>query len=137
MQTQLNVLSNIISRTNGKLDTIVELLNKNKIKISDDKLMISDAVEIQILYSNHGSISLGKFFRRGARTLSHVHENLSEYLICINGSAKVFYNEQETNLDYQDCIFIPSNTSHVVEALVDNTEIVAVCVPAEEGYKKR
>lgn len=135
MHDNLVLLDNILSRTHSKLNTIVELLEKGEIRATVDSLLVSESVEIKTIFENHATISVGLFAFKGSKMLTHQHKNVSEYLICIKGSAIITSHDEDKILYYKESVLIPNNTLHAVTALEDNTEIVAVCIPAEKGYK--
>lgn len=137
MLEQLEVLNNIIVRTNEKLHTIVDLLNKGEMKTTHCSLLASDSVEIKTVFENHATISVGLYKYKGSQMIRHKHNNIEEYLICLYGTFNIQYNNMNNILNYKECILIPRNTLHTVIALEDNAELAAVCVPSEEGFKRR
>jgi quercetin dioxygenase-like cupin family protein len=136
MQEKLEILNSIIDRTNGKLHTIMALLEKGEMLANHNKLILSDSMEIQTVYENKASVSIGKFKYRGDKMVEHEHSNITEYIICVSGKINIYYNQEVKTLNYKECILMPANTPHSIEVLEDDTELVAVCVPADEGYKR-
>lgn len=136
MQTRLETLNDIIDRTNGKLHTIMALLEKGEMQTNHNKLILSDSAEIQTVYENRASVSVGRFKYRGDKMVEHEHKNITEYIICVSGQIDVHYNQEVKTINYKECILIPANTPHSIEVLEDDTELVAVCIPADEGYRR-
>ena len=136
MKKELDALNNIIARTNGELHTIVELLNRGEMKLTANSLIVSDDIEIKTVFENKATVSVANFKYANCSMTMHEHHNVEEYLICANGKANIYYNDTDHFINYKECILVPSNTLHIVTALEDNTELIAVCIPAEEGYKR-
>lgn len=137
MKEELDALNNIIARTNGKLHTIVELLNRGEMKLTETSLLASDDIEIKTVFENKATVSVAEFKHAGCTMTMHEHQNVEEYLICASGKVNVRYNDADHFINYKECVLVPSSTLHTVTALEDNTELIAVCIPAEEGYKRR
>lgn len=137
MKEQFDALNNIIARTNGKLNTIVELLNRGEMKLTETSLIVSDDIEIKTVFENKATVSVAEFKCAGCTMHPHEHTNVAEYLICANGKVNVHYNDTDHIVNYKECVLVPNDTLHTVTALEDNTELIAVCIPAEIGYKRR
>lgn len=135
MPDALQQAAEIFSRTNKKLDTIKDLLDRGEMRIEQRHLKQNGDIDIQTLYAKEATISIGVWHKQGTIMKSHIHNNIVEYLICIKGSFGITLPYGYRILKTKDCASIPANILHSVVALEDNATMVAICIPPEELYK--
>lgn len=64
----------------------------------------------------------------------HVHGDVIEYLICVQGSFLEFFENQGVRIVRPgECVSIPKNTVHKSRAIEPNTVLVYVCIPADKA----
>jgi hypothetical protein len=70
--------------------------------------------------------------------ISHIHEGVSEILICYEGSLEVLTKDENDNIlitsvTAGQLIEIPSMTPHIVKS-TNGCKLIAVTMPASQGY---
>ena len=135
-EESLQELKEIFDRTSKKLVTINDLLEQGEIKIDNKLLKFNDDIELNNIYSNGSSVAIVKFPKKNKIYPVHCHDSVIEYLICTKGSFGVVFGNGYRVLKYKECASIPESTLHTVSALEDNSEMLAICIPFEEVYKR-
>ena len=131
----INSVLDSLQKTNGKLATLNSLLEAGEAKLFNGKLNFNK-VEIKTIHAERASISIGIWKKQGDRYPNHVHENTIEYLICTKGSFGLSLPHGYRIINYKDCASIPENMIHSVVALEDDSEMIGICVPSDEAYKR-
>lgn len=131
-------LDKIFTRTEQKIVTINDILIKGDARIEDNFVKFKDgknnSIDVKTIYSNGVSISIGYYPSKNSLFPIHCHKNIREYLICLKGSFGITFGRGYCILKYKECSSIPENEIHSVNALEDNSELLAICIPQEEGY---
>jgi len=133
---KFEAITEIFSRTSKKLDTIKDLVEKGEMRIENRFLKQNNTLNIETIYAKEATISIGTWFKQGNMMKSHIHEGIIEYLICVRGSFGVSLPHGYRLMKTKDCAAIPENCLHSVTALEDDSKMIAVCIPAEEIYKR-
>jgi mannose-6-phosphate isomerase-like protein (cupin superfamily) len=120
-QTSLNI---------GKVFAVNELRAIN----GGGMVEVDKQVILKNIWSNKASVTWGKWAGAGSKYPDHMHEESSEYLICITGSFSVTFSKYIRILKIGECVSLPKKTIHSVTALEDNSEMMAICVPEEQAY---
>lgn len=136
LDESLRNLSDIYTRTNKNLVTIMSLLEKGEAKISNNMIKINNDIDVKTIYANGSSVSIAKFFKQGARYPSHCHENIIEYLICTKGSFGVSFEGGYRIVKYTECVSIPKNSLHSATSLEKDSELLGICLPSDVTYKR-
>ena len=120
----------ISKSTNEKLSVLTQLggtFNLGKIEIKDGS-------NLKTIYSNGSTVTIASYPKLGMCTPSHCHTCITEYLICTKGSVSVSFNGGYRIMKAKECASIPEGAMHITTALEDDSELIAVCVPAEPSY---
>lgn len=134
----MSTLLKDIEEVNGmykKLREKSQLLRKlNVIRMGKGVIELDKGITFETIYSNNGTVTITRYPKMGARTPSHCHDQVKEYLICNKGSFSVHFGGNFRVLKIKDCVSVPEGVEHTTTALEDNSELIAVCVPIEPLY---
>jgi len=122
----------INKETNEKLDLIRQL---DAVKTKPGVLELKAGVKLDTIFSNGSTITIASYPKMGSNTPTHSHKEIVEYLICTKGSVSVTFNGGYRILKVRECASIPEGCPHSTTALENNSEMIAICVPAEPAYK--
>ena len=68
-------------------------------------------------------------------SIPHYHKNNKEYLICVKGSALLnIEGGFVRKLKIGDCALVNPGETHYSKPLEKDTKLLAICVPADNGY---
>jgi len=130
----------LLEKINGIKDTqsiIDELLDRSVVAKEEGTV---DAWYVEPLYNDvECNIGFGKFpgIAKNVDTTSipHAHKNNKEYLIVIRGSLLLNIDgEYVRKLKKGDCALLMPGQIHYSKPLENDTKLIYVCVPADEGY---
>lgn len=135
-EEELKEISKIFNRTSKKIETINDILAKGEARIEDKLLKFENNIVLKNIYSNGSSVSVVKFPAKNSVYPIHCHRDTVEYLICTKGSFGIIFGNGYRILKYKECASIPENMLHSITALEENCEMLAICIPFEEAYKR-
>lgn len=128
--------SKLLHHIEQKNTTISNLIKAGELRTHGDVLTADNGVILETIYGQESTVTICKFRYAGGRVSEHIHANVSQYLICVRGSFNVLLPSGYRILLTSACVSIPQNCGHSITALEDNSELIAVCVPEDEAYKK-
>jgi len=137
MSKIMQALSKIIE----KQKTVSDLIKLGEITIKNNgshKLNINSTVTLETIFDNENtSISVVDYKDEGSDYPEHTHEGVIEYLICLKGSFGIKLPKNGYRiLNPKECAKIPAFTTHTALSLEPNSQLLAICLPAEPGYIK-
>ena len=121
----------ITKKTNRQLDLMEHL---EAVRTKPGILELKSGAIFNTIYSNGSTVTIASYPILGSRTPNHCHDGIVEYLICTKGSVSLTFEGGYRILRVKDCASVPESCMHSVTALDDNSELIAVCVPAEPTY---
>ena len=85
---------------------------------------------------NDGEIAIQRaFMPKGTVLQEHVHHNIQEFLIVMNGELKVDMGDFIKIVNNSELAYIEADIPHIITALQD-TYMIGITVPADGGYPK-
>jgi len=85
------------------------------------------------IYSTHDVAIAKTFIPKGTIIEPHAHAVSDEWVIVIEGSLKMFSEDNEQLLNKHDSIMVIANKPHHAIA-VEDTTIIAITVPKDDGW---
>jgi mannose-6-phosphate isomerase-like protein (cupin superfamily) len=129
-------LEKTIEKIKGNQATIDSLLEKGTIalKPSEEKWYI------KTIYEDEGvTVGFATCSFAGGEFPEHLHENVQEYILCLNGSFAISFGPNGVNgmriVKERECVSIPPNTLHTSQPLQKNTRNLYVCIPRDPCIK--
>jgi len=132
IKTKLNELKE-------RQQTVSELIDLGQVLVKVNgrrRLEVENAVTAETVFENEKTcITIATFKTEGGLYPSHCHNEIIEYLICLSGSCGITLpNNGYRILKEQECAKIPASVMHSVISLEANSDIMAICLPAEPAY---
>ena len=130
----------MINQIKSRQATIDDLLNKGAIIPKNNTSLDSGEMWIldTIYQEHHCTIGFASCKDINGVFPEHIHLDVVEYLICLEGKfAERFGKEGEYGvqiLNVGDIVTIPADTVHSSKALVENTKLAFICVPADLAF---
>ena len=162
-QTNIDKEQNLIDKNQNVIDKNQNAVNKhqNEVDTENNQRMINDRIQRNLmtidvlLEQGKFASSVGKdghwkltplLHRAGVDVgivtvgdtsdpcVDHIHELSKEYLIVISGRVLLSIDGVTIRVvDQGECASIPKGAIHHSQALLPNTELIYVCVPADPG----
>jgi len=135
----INKTLELLDRVEKRARTIQSIIDAGEIKAhGNTSTMKETKIKFKTVYeTDHVTVTPAFWECKGQRFISHTHANSKEYLICVRGRFLISIEGGQRVIGVGECVSIPKGTMHDGVSLEDNSEIVAVCIPAEEGYRSR
>ena len=120
------------------IDEILDSIESERNDTITPERFIKDLEFELIAYYGDCHISRTVARRAGNEWKRHAHEGRAETIVVANGEGEVYHEDEDGKevkkiLLVGDSIKIPVGTMHGGRALVDNTTIISVVVPADEA----
>ena len=139
----MSKLTEGLKEVNGSLDlsremlrTVDYLIKSGEMKKKGDIIQLGEGVDLKTIWGDNATISIATHSKAGNKVLSHCHEAIKEYLICVKGSFSVVLGGGIRILEEGGCASIPESVEHSVISLEDNSQLIAVCIPEDLAYKR-
>ena len=121
-----------------KLESLVPKLSDMVLNVCDRNHHVEYNVEngfcIGFPLLNNDKIAIQRaFISKGTYFGEHKHEDSVEIFVIFKGEFKLLVGDNEEILEIGDCARVEKNTLHDGYA-IDNTEMICITVPSEEGY---
>jgi hypothetical protein len=134
----MNDIAKVLEKIRGNQATIAVLLEKGDItfnKPSQDKWVLKP------IYEDEGvSIGFAYGSNTGGEFPEHLHDNVQEYILCVNGSFLISFGPGGSDgvrvVKERECVSIPPNTLHTSRPLVKDTRNIYVCIPRDKAIRE-
>jgi quercetin dioxygenase-like cupin family protein len=121
-----------------RLDALQSLFKGDrtvKLQLTENGFFTNPTVSLTtILQTSEMTVSLACFARKGDKYGFHSHVDSLEYLIVSKGTFLIVVAGTPRVMVKGECCSMPKGMLHSGEALEDDTQVLAVCVPPEPAY---
>jgi mannose-6-phosphate isomerase-like protein (cupin superfamily) len=134
----MNDIAKVLEKIKGNQATISVLLEKGSISFNKPS---EDKWDINTIYEDDGvTIGFATCSNVGGDFPEHLHDNVQEYLLCVNGSFIISFGPNGADgvriVKERECVSVPPNTLHTSRPLSKNTRNIYVCIPRDKAIKE-
>lgn len=117
-----------------KLPEVPSLVTFKKTENNTTRYDFKDGVALSESIYNTPEIAIAKtFIPKGTTFEEHIHQISGEWVVILEGSLKVFFDDKEQLLNKHDCVVVIANKPHSAIA-VEDTTLIAITIPRDDGW---
>lgn len=125
-----------LEKVKENLRTVSSLIQAGEMRMKNNAIEMDTGVLFKTIYGENATVTVAEYQKQGSRTPLHCHKDSKEFIICIVGEMSVTFGKNYRVLKPGDCISMDRATQHSCTALVDNSRLLAICVPEDLDYKR-
>jgi len=131
-----------LNQLQEKHQTISELITLGQVLVKVNgrrRLEIENSITTNTVFeSEECSVTIASCPNESAEYPIHCHEGIVEYLICLKGTFGITLPHNGYRiLKEKECAKIPASVMHSTISLESNSELLAICLPAEPAYSNK
>ena len=135
---KLNTATIRIDKVGERMDALKEMFHVDPSEISqiDKGFIISNKVILETVFEDETTnIQCLKHIFRDTLYPTHFHADSLQYIIVTKGKFYVKIDKGMRIMERGDCASVKKGVAHSLLALVDDSEVVSVCIPPEKAYE--
>jgi quercetin dioxygenase-like cupin family protein len=135
---RLNSNSRMFDNVSLRLDALQSLFRGDRgveIQPTETGFYLNPDVSLTTVFQTEDTtVSMAVFSKKGVRFGFHKHLGSVEYIIVAKGTFLIVVAGVPRVMNKGECCSMPKGMLHSGEAMEDDTQVLAICVPPEPAY---